>query len=186
MRKTAIATSLILVGAIAVFVADMTKQGYFEFTSTQDIQKQIPKFTPPQFAKVLEGNDKGCLTKSTQTKPVTIAQIRTLRQLTDPNAIATLLGNPYCETDKGFKWMLESGKTLNLKLNETLYYDFITDTAQSLTSLALGRQRLKCTKFSYNSNRRESPISWRCVEIRPVDHEHHGFPRKADSIMRMN
>ena len=134
MRKTAIATSLILVGAIAVFVADMTKQGYFEFTSTQDIQKQIPKFTPPQFAKVLEGNDKGCLTKSTQTKPVTIAQIRTLRQLTDPNAIATLLGNPYCETDKGFKWMLESGKTLNLKLNETLDYDFSTDTAQSLTN----------------------------------------------------
>ena len=134
MRKSAIFSRLALIAMIAVFIADMTQQGYMVFTSVSDIKKMLPKFTPPQFAKVLEGNDKGCLTKSTQTKPVTIAQIRTLRQLTDPNAIATLLGNPYCETDKGFKWMLESGKTLNLKLNETLDYDFSTDTAQSLTN----------------------------------------------------
>ena len=134
MRKSAIATSLILAASIAVFIADMTQKDYLVFTSVSDIKKTLPKFTPPQFAKVLEGNDKDCLTKSAQTKPVTVAQIRTLRQLTDANEIATLLGNPYCETDKGFKWILESGKTLNLKLNETLDYDFSTDTAQSLTN----------------------------------------------------
>ena len=123
MRKSAIATSLILAASIAVFIADMTQKDYLVFTSVSDIKKTLPKFTPPQFAKVLEGNDKDCLTKSAQTKPVTVA-----------NEIATLLGNPYCETDKGFKWILESGKTLNLKLNETLDYDFSTDTAQSLTN----------------------------------------------------
>lgn len=134
MRKSAIATSLILAVSIVVFIADMTQQGYMVFTSVSDIKKTLPKFTPPQFAKALEGNDKDCLTKPAQTKPVTVAQIRTLRRLTDANAIATLLGNPYCETNKGFKWILESGKTLNLKLNETLDYDFSTDTTQSLTN----------------------------------------------------
>jgi hypothetical protein len=134
MRKSAIATSLILTVSIAVFIADMTQQGYMVFTSVSDIKKTFPNINPPHFAKVLDGDDKGCLTKPSQTKPVTVAQIRTLRQLTDPDAIATLLGNPLCQTEKGAKWITESGKILNLKLGETLDYDFSTGTSQSLTN----------------------------------------------------
>jgi hypothetical protein len=134
MRKTAIATSVILVGAIAVFVSDMAKSGYFEFTSIRDIQKIIPNTVSSQFAKVLDGSDKDCLTKPSQTKPVTLAQIKTLRQLTDKDQAANLLGNTYCQTATGFKYLTEAGKELNLKFDNILDYDFSTPASQSLTN----------------------------------------------------
>jgi hypothetical protein len=134
MRKSTIVTTGILIFAFVTIVADITKQGYMVFTSVSDIKKTLPKFTPSQFASLLEGDSKGCLINGSQTIPITSKQTRTLRKLTDPKEIATLLGNPYCETDKGFRWILESGKTLNLKLNQTLDHDFSTDTPQSLTN----------------------------------------------------
>jgi len=134
MRKSAIATTAILLTSVVAFLADMAKQGYMEFTTASDIKKAIPNITPPEFVKVLDGNEKGCLTKPSQTKPVTINQVRTLRQLTKPDEVAALLGNPYCETQKGFRWMLESGKELNLKLDKTLDYDFSTSESNTLTN----------------------------------------------------
>lgn len=134
MRKTAIATTLILVGAIAVFVADMTKQGYFELTSIQDIQRLIPNTVPPQFAKVLEGNDKGCLIKNSQTKPITLHQIKTLRQLTSKEQADNLLGNAYCQTAIGFKYLTEAGKELTVKFDKVLDYDFSENPTNTLTN----------------------------------------------------
>ena len=134
MRKSAIATSLLLTGAIALFASDMTKSGYWEFTSVQDIQKLIPNTVPPQFAKVLEGNDKDCLTKPNQTKPVSIAQIRTLRQLTDKEQTNNLLGNAYCQTATGFKYFTEAGKELTIKFDKVLDYDFSTSSTNTLTN----------------------------------------------------
>ena len=134
MRKTAIATTLILVGAIAVFAADMTKQGYFEFTTVQDIQKLLPNTVPPQFAKVLEGNDKDCLTKPSQTKTVTLSQIKTLRQLTDKNQAINLLGNAYCQTATGFKYFTEAGKELTVEFDKVLDYDFSKKSTNTLTN----------------------------------------------------
>ena len=134
MRKSAIATSLLLVGAIALFASDMTKSGYWEFTSVQDIQKIIPNTVPPQFAKVLEGNDKDCLTKPNQTKPVSIAQIMTLRQLTDKEQTNNLLGNAYCQTATGFKYFTEAGKELTIKFDKVLDYDFSTSPTNTLTN----------------------------------------------------
>ena len=134
MRKTAIVTSSILLVAIALFASDMTKSGYWEFTSVQDIQKIIPNTVPPQFAKVLEGNREGCLTIPKQTKPVTIAQIRTLRQLTDKEQVSNLLGNAYCQTSTGFKYFTEAGKELTVKFDNVLDYDFSTSPTNSLTN----------------------------------------------------
>lgn len=134
MRKTAIATTLILVSAIAVFVSDMTKSGYLEFTTVQDIQKLIPNTVPPQFAKVLEGNNKDCLTKPSQTKPVTLTQIRTLRQLTDREQVSNLLGNAYCQTATGFKYLTETRKELTIKFDNILDHDFSTSSTNSLTN----------------------------------------------------
>ena len=134
MRKSAIATSSILLGAIALFASDMAKSGYWEFTSVQDIQKIIPNTVPPQFAKVLEGNDKDCLTKPNQTKPVTIAQIRTWRQLTDKEQVSNLLGNAYCQTSTGFKYFTEAGKELTVKFDNVLDYDFSKSPTNSLTN----------------------------------------------------
>lgn len=133
MRKSAIATWLILAGAIAVFVSDMTRSGYLEFTSVQDIQKILPNTVSPQFAKVLEGNDKDCLTKPNQTKPVSIAQIRTLRQLADKDQANNLLGNAYCQTATGFKYFTEVGKELTVKFDNILDYDFSASPTKSLT-----------------------------------------------------
>ena len=134
MRKSAIATTTLLFVSVVAIIADMTQQGYMTFTSASDIKKALPNITPLEFAKVIEGNSEGCLTKPSQTKPVTVAQIRTLRQLTKPDEIATLLGNPFCATKDGTRWILESGKTLNLKANQVLDYDFSTNTPQSLTN----------------------------------------------------
>jgi hypothetical protein len=134
MRKSAIATTLILSLSVVAIIADLSKQGYMSLADTNDIRNALPNITPPQFAKILKGNDKGCLTKPSQTKPVTLNQIRTLRQLTDPDAIAALLGNSYCQTATGFKWITESGKELNLKFNKTLDYDFSQSAPQSLTN----------------------------------------------------
>jgi hypothetical protein len=132
MRNSAIATSAILFLSCVAIIADMTKQGHMEFTSAADIKKALPNITPPEFAKVIEGNDKGCLTKPSQTKPITIAQIRTLRQLTDPQSISVLLGNAYCETDKGFRWITESGKQLDL--DKALDYEFSSSESNTLTN----------------------------------------------------
>jgi len=134
MRKSAIATTLILSLSVVAIIADLSKQGYMTLADTNDIRNALPNITPPQFAEILRGNDKGCLTKPSQTKPVTLNQIRTLRQLTDPDAIAALLGNSYCQTATGFKWITESGKELNLKFNKTLDYDFSQSAPQSLTN----------------------------------------------------
>jgi len=134
MRKSALITTGILALSFVVSIADITKQGYMDFTSATDIRTALPNLTSPQFAKVIEGNDKGCLAKKSQTKPITFSQIKTLRQLTDPKEIAVLLGNAYCETETGFRWVTESGKELNLKLNKTLDYDFSQTAPQSLTN----------------------------------------------------
>ena len=134
MRKSAIATSLLLTGAIALFVSDMTKSGYLEFTSIPDIQKLIPNTVPPQFAKVLEGNSQGCLTKPSQTKPVTLTQIKTLRQLANKKQAADLLGNAYCQTAEGFKYLTESRKELTIKFSSVLDYDFSTSSTNSLSN----------------------------------------------------
>ena len=134
MRKSAIATTLILSLSVVAFIADLSKQGYMTLADATDVRNALPNITPPQFAEILKGNDKGCLTKLSQTKPVTLNQIRTLRQLTDPDAIAALLGNAYCQTATGFKWVTESGKELNLKYNKTLDYDFSQSAPQSLTN----------------------------------------------------
>ena len=130
MRKSAILTTGALVLSVVIFLADMTKQGYMAFTDTNDIKKVLPSFVTPEFAKTVEANIKGCLTQGSQTQKITNQQIRKLKQLTDPNEIAALLGNAYCETDKGFTWVMESGKTLTLNYDKTLDYEF--STPQSL------------------------------------------------------
>lgn len=130
MRKSAILTTGGLVLSVVIFLADMTKQGYWAFTDTNDIKKVLPSFVTPEFAKTVEANIKGCLTQGSQTQKITNQQIRKLKQLTDPNQIAALLGNAYCETDKGFTWVMESGKTLTLNYDKTLNYEF--STPQSL------------------------------------------------------
>ncbi len=124
MRKKAIATTLIMSAAIAFFVADMAKEGHFNFVSTKDIQKILPNTVPPQFAEILKGNTKDCLTVPNQTKPVTILQIRTLRQLTDKEQATALLGNAYCQTATGFKYLTESGSELIIKFDKVLDHDF--------------------------------------------------------------
>lgn len=130
MRKSAILTTGGLVLSVVIFLADITKQGYWAFTDTNDIKKVLPSFVTPEFAKTVEANIKGCLTQGSQTQKITNQQIRKLKQLTDPNEIAALLGNAYCETDKGFTWVMESGKTLTLNYDKTLDYEF--STPQSL------------------------------------------------------
>lgn len=130
MRKSAILTTGGLVLSVVIFLADITKQGYWAFTDTNDIKKVLPSFVTPEFAKTVEANIKGCLTQGSQTQKITNQQIRKLKQLTDPNEIAALLGNAYCETDKGFTWVMESGKTLTLNYDKTLDYEF--STSQSL------------------------------------------------------
>lgn len=130
MRKSALFTTGGLVLSVVIFLADMTKQGYWAFTDTNDIKKVLPSFVTPEFAKTVKGNIKGCLTQGSQTQKITNQQIRKLKQLTDPNQIAALLGNAYCETDKGFTWVMESGKTLTLNYDKTLNYEF--STPQSL------------------------------------------------------
>lgn len=130
MRRSAILTTGGLVLSVVIFLADITKQGYWAFTDTNDIKKVLPSFVTPEFAKTVEANIKGCLTQGSQTQKITNQQIRKLKQLTDPNEIAALLGNAYCETDKGFTWVMESGKTLTLNYDKTLDYEF--STPQSL------------------------------------------------------
>ncbi len=132
LSKTAIFSWLFMFGAIAVFVSDMTKSGYFEFTTFQDIQKLIPNTVPPQFAEILKGNDKDCLTIPNQRKPLSITQIRTLRQLTDKDKAANLLGNAYCQTATGFKYLMESGKEIQVNFDGVLDYDFSKDSQQLL------------------------------------------------------
>ena len=132
MRKSAIATTLILSLSVVAFIADMTKQGYMVFTDAADIKKTLPNFVTPEFAKTVEANIKGCLTQGSQTQKITNKQIRKLKQLTDPNQIAALLGNAYCETSKGFTWVTESGRTLNLNFDKTVEYEF--STPPSLTN----------------------------------------------------
>lgn len=130
MRKSAILTTGALVLSVVIFLADMTKQGYMAFTDTNDIKKVLPSFVTSEFAKTVEANIKGCLTQGSQTKKISNQQIRKLKQLTNPDEIAALLGNAYCETDKGFTWVMESGKTLTLNYDKTLDYEF--STPQSL------------------------------------------------------
>ena len=100
MRKSAIATLLILTVSIVGFIADMTQQGYMVFTSVSDIKKTLPDFTPPQFVKVLEGNDKGCLTKPSQTKPVTL--------LTSPRFIILIARVTYIDITQLYNRLLDS------------------------------------------------------------------------------
>lgn len=130
MRKSAILTTGALILSVVIFLADMTKQGYWAFTDASDIKKVLPSFVTPEFAKTVEANIKGCLTQGSQTQKITNQQIRKLKQLTDPNEIAALLGNAYCETQKGYTWVMESGKTLTLNYDKTLNYEF--STPQSL------------------------------------------------------
>jgi hypothetical protein len=132
MRKTAIASWLLLPVAITVFVSDTTKSGYFEFTTLQDIQKLIPNTVPPQFAEILKGNDKDCLTIPNQTKPLSTTQIKTLRHLADKDKVANLLGNAYCQTATGFKYLMESRKEIQVTFDGVLDYDFSKDSQQSL------------------------------------------------------
>ena len=68
MRKSAIATTLILSMSVVAFIADMTKQGYMVFTEATDIKKVLPSFVTPEFAKTVEANIKGCLTQGSQTQ----------------------------------------------------------------------------------------------------------------------
>ena len=116
--------------SVVIFLADITKQGYWAFTDTNDIKKVLPSFVTPEFAKTVEANIKGCLTQGSQTQKITNQQIRKLKQLTDPNEIAALLGNAYCETQKGYTWATESGHNLTLNFDKTLDYEF--STPQSL------------------------------------------------------
>jgi len=146
MRKTAIATSLILTVAIAVFVADMVKQSYWEFASIKDVQKLIPNTVPPQFAKVLDGNDKDCLTKPNQTKPVSLQQIKTLRQLTSKDEADKVLGNAYCQTATGFKYVTDFGKELTVKFNKVLDYGFSNTSKNTLTNRDRAADRTLLTR----------------------------------------
>jgi hypothetical protein len=130
MRKSVILTTGGLVLSVVIFLGDMTKQGYMTFTDANDIKKVLPSFVAPEFAKTVEANIKGCLTQGSQTQKITNQQIRKLKQLTDPNEIAALLGNAYCETQKGYTWATESGRNLTLKFDKTLDYEF--STPQSL------------------------------------------------------
>lgn len=116
------ATTAILFLAVVAFVASMAKEGYWQFATITDLQNLIP--SNPVLAKVLEGNSQGCLTKPSQTKPVTLTQVRTLRQLTSPDQANTLLGNAYCETSTGLRYLTESGKEINIKFNQFLAHDF--------------------------------------------------------------
>lgn len=129
MRKGKLITSLILTVAIAAIATDLTKTGYMEFTTISDIQSQFPNFTSPQFATILNGNDKGCLTSAKQTQKVSLQQIRTLRQLASPDEAQRLLGNAYCQTATGLKYLTESGQELTVKFNNILDYDFSSGAA---------------------------------------------------------
>lgn len=130
MRKSALLTTGGFILSVVIFLADMTKQGYMAFTDANDIKKVLPSFVTPEFAKTVEANIKGCLTQGSQTKKITNKQIRTLKQLANPDDIAALLGNAYCETNKGYVWATESGQNLTLKFDKTLDYEF--STPQSL------------------------------------------------------
>jgi hypothetical protein len=113
-------------------IADLSKQGYMVFTDAADIKKTLPNFVTPEFAKTVEANIKGCLTQGSQTQKITNQQIRRLKQLTNPDDIAALLGNAYCQTSKGFIWITESGRILNLNFDKTVEYEF--STQPSLTN----------------------------------------------------
>jgi hypothetical protein len=132
MRKSAIATTLILSLSVVAIIADLSKQGYMVFTDAADIKKTLPNFVTPEFAKTVEANIKGCLTQGSQTQKITNQQIRKLKQLTNPDDIAALLGNAYCQTSKGFIWITESGRILNLNFDKTVEYEF--STQPSLTN----------------------------------------------------
>lgn len=124
MRKMAIASYTLLILSIGAIALDSLKSGHMEFATVDDFKKLIPNTVPPQFAKLLEGNTDDCLTKPSQTKPVTLPQIRTLRQLTDKKQAETLLGNAFCETSKGFKYFTEAGKELTVSFDKAMDYDF--------------------------------------------------------------
>ena len=126
MRHYPKATTFILIMSVVAFVASMAKEGYWQFATITDIQNLIPG--NPVLAKVLEGNSQGCLTKPSQTKPVTLTQVRTLRQLSSPDQVNTLLGNAYCETSTGLRYLTESGKEINIKFNQFLDHDFSQNT----------------------------------------------------------
>lgn len=143
MRIGAIATWTLLIGSFAAIALDLSKAGYMVFTEPQ---KLIANQVPQEFAKILEGNTKDCLTIPSQTKAVTVSQIRTLRQLTNPDDINRVLGNAFCQTKDGKKYLTESGQELTIKFNEILDYDFSKGAAPTALQRRSSKNRMDTKK----------------------------------------
>ena len=117
--------------ATSALTSNLVEKDYLQFADPREL---IPK--NPQFAKVIEGDLDGCLTQPNQTKPVTIAQIKTLKTVKTTREAIALLGNSFCETARSLRYVTETGKDLNISLDTVLDYDF--SSATTTTTKARG------------------------------------------------
>jgi len=123
---------LITIGLVALpiiatsfFISNMVEKDYGAFHNPLN---SIPKDS--QFAKIIDGNTEGCLTKPSQTKPVDLSQIRALKTAKTAREAINILGNAFCETtDKTLRYFTANGKKIDISLvNDFLDYDFSSPT----------------------------------------------------------
>jgi hypothetical protein len=123
---------LITIGLVALpivatsfFISNMVEKDYGAFHNPLNF---LPKDS--QFAKIIEGNTEGCLTKPSQTKPVDLSQIRALKTAKTLREAAVIAGNSFCETtDKTLRYFTTNGKKIDISLDKILDYDLSRTTA---------------------------------------------------------
>lgn len=103
-----------------LFFSNMIEKDYLSFFDPREL---IPREST--LAKVLEGDTTGCITKPNQTKPVTLDQIKSLKEAKTPREKLNILGNGFCETSlQTIKYITTTGRELHIKLDKSLDYDF--------------------------------------------------------------
>jgi hypothetical protein len=111
--------------ATSFFISNMVEKDYLAFHNPLNF---IPKDS--QFAKIIDGNTEGCLTKPAQTKPLDLEQIRALKTAKTLREVTVIAGNSFCETThKTLRYFTANGKKLDISLDKVLDYDFSSTTA---------------------------------------------------------
>jgi len=124
MKLITIALVALPIIATSFFISNMVEKDYLAFHNPLN---SIPKGS--QFAKIIDGNTEGCLTKPSQTKPVDLSQIRALKTAKTAREAMNILGNSFCETtDKTLRYFTANGKKIDISLDKVLDYDFSSTT----------------------------------------------------------
>jgi hypothetical protein len=106
--------------ATSFFISNMVEKDYLAFHNPLNF---IPKDS--QFAKIIDGNTEGCLTKPSQTKPLDLEQIRALKTAKTLREATVIAGNYFCETtDKTLRYFTSNGKKIDISLDKVLDYEF--------------------------------------------------------------